>query len=160
MRDRILAYLLVCGRTSLGAEQYEYVRSLVAGERGVDETNAMHPYKTIRRQMRTKLASWCFPGSNVKFVEKVERPRGLQQTKMVKTDTDLRKSAQACVHLVLPSEWAKLDLCTYTFYSDVYEHPQRDSTEFLTIETSPFVQERGAFIGKNPVFWSLFSGAP
>ena len=43
MRDRILAYLLVCGRTSLGAEQYEYVRELVAGECGVDETNAMHP---------------------------------------------------------------------------------------------------------------------
>ena len=59
---------------------------------------------------------------------------------MVQTDTDLRKSAQACVRLVLPSEWAKLDVCTYTFYSDVYEHPQRDSTKLLTIETSQIVQ--------------------
>ena len=158
-RDRVLAYLVISGSTGLTASQFEDFRMCIAGERRQDTGITFHPYKTIRRQMRTNLAQWCFPTSSVKFVEGTEEPRGFRTSKKVLTAANVRKPAQSCVRLVLPSDWAKLDVATYTFYSDVYEHPGRESSEHLTIESSPVVQHRDAIIGKRAVLWSLFSGA-
>ena len=77
--------------------------------------------------MSTNLSRWCFPKSTIRFVQEVERPRGARKTKLVLTISNEKKPAQACVMIFTPSEWAKLDVETYTFYADVYEHPQRNS---------------------------------
>ena len=159
-RDRMLAYLMIAGHTGLTASQYETFRECIAGERRLQSGIALHPYKTIRRQMRGNLSTWCFPTSSIKLVEGTEQPRGARHIKKVLTDANVMKPALSCVRMVLPSEWAKLDVCTYTFYSDVYEHPSQATHEHLTIENAPIVQFRDAIIGKNPVLWSLFSGAP
>ena len=71
-----------------------------------------------------------------------------------------KKPAQACVRIVRPFEWAKIDLFTYTFYSDVYEHPVRNSTETLSIKTTQVVQRRSPFIGLDVELWTMFEGVP
>ena len=133
---------------------------MLSGVRGHDDAEDMHAYKTIRRHMRINLTAWCFPASAVRFVEEIERPRVVQKTKLVRTHNDLKKQAQACVRLVLQSEWAKIDIATYSFYSDVYEHPNREDSSYLSIESAPIVQSRAAFVGSTPQLWSLFVGAP
>ena len=157
--ERMLAYIAICGRAAFSAEQYDFFKEAITSAGG-RQAATMQPYKTVRRQMRNNLVKWCFPASAIKFVENVERPRGNQNTKGVLVAPRVKKPAQACVRMVLPSEWAKLDVCTYTFYSDVYEHPQRASPQFLSIENAPIVQRRAPFIGREVTLWSLFSGAP
>ena len=155
------AYLAICGRAPFSKEQYEYLRQFVAGAASPEQARVlMQPYKTVRRQMRANLGKWCFPTSTIKFVENVERQRSGRALREVCTDDGKKRPAQACVRLVLPSEWAKLDVCTYTFYSDVFEHPSKDTLEHLSIENAPIVQRRAPFIGKELVLWSLFEGAP
>ena len=158
--DRLVSYLVIYGRSVYSAEQYEDLRAIVAGAGRDDDEHALQPYKTIRRHMRINLGAWCFPRSSVKYVEDIELPRGAQRTTTVLTDLNEKKPALACVRMVLPSEWAKLDIATYTFYSDVYEHPDRGNPEFLSVETAPIVHSRAAFVGHKTVLWSLFCGAP
>ena len=155
--ERILGYLAVCGRAPFSAEQYAFLTGVVASVAGAKQ---MHEYKTIRRQMSNNLSGWCFPKSSVVFVEDVERPRGKTKTHYVTTKNSGRKPAQACVQLVLPSDWAKMDVSTYKFYADVFEHPLRTSPEILSIERSPIVQRRAPFVGRDAELWSSFEGVP
>ena len=83
--------------------------------------------------MRTSLVGWCFPKSTISFVDGIDRPRGVEKVKRVLNSANLKQPAQACVRLVQPSEWAKLDVCTYPFYSDMFKNPDRSSPEILII---------------------------
>ena len=81
--------------------------------------------------MSRNLSEWCFPKSEVYFVANVECPRGTAVIKTVNTCNAGKKAAQACVRVVMPTEWAKLDVASYTFYSDIFEHPQNSNPETL-----------------------------
>ena len=157
--EKILPYLTICGRSPFTADQYDILTRAIATAAGESAPN-MQPYKTVRRQMRTSLVGWCFPTSTISFVVRIDRPRGVKTVKRVVTSDNVKRPAQACVRLVQPSEWAKLDVCTYPFYADVFEHPDRSSPDMLTIERTPIVQRRAPFVGRDPVVWSLFHGAP
>ena len=160
--ETMLSYMVIGSGTSFTAAQYEQFRISIAGIAemfGHGEVK-LQRYKLVRNQMRTNLVQWCFPKSSISFVHDVERPRGTQRSTFVHTKNAGRKPAQACVRLVLPSEWAKLDVCTYTFYSDVYEHPLRESPEHLSIESAPIVQLRAPVIGNVAKLWCNYGGAP
>ena len=97
----MLGYMAICGRAASSAEQYDFFKNSIAAasDRSMSK---MQPYKTIRRQMRNNLVKWCFTPSSVKFVENFERPRGNYKTKTVMNECNVKKTAQACVRLVLP----------------------------------------------------------
>ena len=120
----------------------------------------MHTYKTVRRQMRNNLATWCFPKSSIVFVEEIERPGGTSGRTTVRTENAGVKPAHACIRIVKPSEWARLDVCTYPFYADVYENPSRDHLDHLSIEQAPMVHHRFAFTSRDQVLWSTVNGVP
>lgn len=155
--EKLVSFLAICGRAPYSAEQYSLLQSVVSSIPGA---TPLHEYKTVRRQMSTNLSDWCFPKSQLHFVSNIERPRGTQVVKTVKTCNAGRKPAQACVRVIMPSEWAKLDIATYTFYTDVYDHPDRNKPDNLTIETSPIIQRRAPFIGREPKLWVWYKGVP
>ena len=155
--EKMVAFLAICGRAPYSAEQYSLLQSIVAS---LTDGERLHEYKTVRRQMSSNLSEWCFPKSDVYFVHNIGRPRGTSVIKTVKTVNAGRKPAQACVRIIMPSEWAKLDIATFTFYSDVYEHPRKRKEDHLTIENSAIVQRRAPFIGREANLWVWFKGVP
>ena len=155
--ERIVAYLAICGSAPFSKKQYQFLMDLISGMEGCC---GLHDYKTVRRQLAQNLMQWCFPKSSVYFIEEVEQPRGTADHKIVDTVNAEKKPAQACARIVLPSEWAKLDVATYTFYSDVFDHPQHTSHDHLSIEQAPIVRSRATFVGESVELWSLFEGTP
>ena len=59
--DRLVSYLVIYGRAAFSAEQYEDLRLILGGILANGGRVELHPYKTIRRHMRTTLGAWCFP---------------------------------------------------------------------------------------------------
>ena len=157
----LLSQMVVNGHTSYSKDQYEDYRTSVgeiANTLG-HEVN-LPPYDTVMYTMRKKIQSWCFPKTDVIFIEPAYKPRGARRINMVQTSNAGRKPAMDCVRVVLPSEWAKLDVCTYTTYADIFEHHRGEVHEHLSIEYAPVVQWRAPFIGNKLVFWTSFNGTP
>ena len=155
--ENMVGFLAVAGRAPFSAEQYEFFNGLIKHR---NNNTPLPEYKTVRKYMGRNLVDWCFPASKVHHVSDVDMPRGSDRGKIIQTHDKREKPARSCVRVVLPSDWAKLDVCTYTFYEDVFEHPQRDSSEFLSVEQTPIVQRRAPFIGSELTLWSLFAGVP
>lgn len=104
-----------------------------------------HPEKTARN-----LSRWCFPNTQVMFVHDVEDFGGANTREMINTDkTEVMKSPLSRLQIVSSSGWEKLDVSTYTFYSDVYDHPGRNYPDTLSIERRPIVQRRSPFLGRD-----------
>ena len=159
--EKMVSYLAICGRAPFSTEQYRFLTAVLASQSQDPEyKNTLQDYKTARRHMQTCLATWCFPKNSVYFVESVARPRGTSKTQIVQTVNAGKKPAQSCVRIVWPTSWAKLDVATYTFYADVFEHPRRGHPDHLSIENAPIVHSRAAFIGRNPTLWVWFNGVP
>ena len=155
--ENFIAFLAVAGRAPFSAEQYDLINGLI---KKMNNGKSMPEYKTVRKYMGRNLVSWCFPASKIYHVSEIDKPRGSAGMKMVRTHDGRDVPSRSCVRIVLPSEWAKLDVCTYTFYADEYEHPMRESPEFLNIERTPIVQRRAPFIGQELTFWALFADVP
>ena len=141
-----MAYLAFCGRAPFSKEQYSFLADLLSAN---NESSGLHDYKTVRRQVMNNLTGWGFPKSDLYFVEDVARPRGTAAVKKVMTVNNGEQPALATVRMVTPSEWAKYDVCTYTFYADVFEHSERSSPELLSIEQAPIVRRRAPFVGES-----------
>ena len=155
--ENMIAYLAICGRAPFSAAQYNFLRLALSTASSTD-TLQLHKYATARRHMRSHLARWCFPKTSIEHISSATKPRAWKSVKRLMTSKGEKKPAQECAMMVSPSEWAKMDVATYTFYSDVYEHPDRDSPERLSIERAPIVQRRAPFVGRDLVLWSLFEG--
>ena len=169
--DKMLAYLSISGRAPFSALQYATLVSAVRTARArtltdVNEDHAedrtdyhLHTYKTIRAQMKRYLGGWCLPKSTLVYIGGPSLPTS-RSPSYVSTINAGRKRVEHCVSLVLPSEWAKMDISTPSFYADAYEHPRRADSDFLTIENTPIVNSRAAFCGKTCVVWSYRNGVP
>ena len=159
--EKMVSYLAICGRAPFSTEQYNFLTSVLSSRsQDPEKNNVFQDYKTVRRHMQTCLADWCFPKNSIYFVDSVARPRGTSKTQRVQTVNAGNKPAQSCVRIVWPTSWAKLDVATYTFYSDVFEHPRNGHADHLSIENAPVVHSRAAFIGRNPTLWVWFNGVP
>ena len=77
----------------------------------------------------------------------------------MKTDNAGLKSVRDCVRIVLPSEWAKVDMITDGFFKCVYEQSDDDYPEAFSIENSPIIQHRRLTCGVDLVLWALYNDA-
>ena len=157
----LLSQMFFNGHTSYSKDQYEDYRSSVAeiAKTLGGEVN-LPPYDTVMYTMRKKIQRWCFPKSDVIFIEAAHKPRGARRINMVQSSNAGAKPAIDCIRVVLPSEWAKLDVCTYTTYADMFEHHKGGTHEHLSIEYAPVVQWRAPFIGNRLKLWASFKGTP
>ena len=73
-----------------------------------------------------------FPLSSVKFVETIAS-RAVVERQNILADEIVKNPAMSSVRIFITSEWKKLDLSTYNFYSYFYDHPCRDEPNLLTI---------------------------
>ena len=160
--ESLVAALVVNGPSMFSKNQYGDVHQVIAGitKMSCGESVLLPFYDTVMYTMRNKVLNWCFPKSDIFFVAEASRPRGARRVNKVQTKNAGSKAAIDSVRLILPSEWAKLDVCTYTTYTDIFEHPNRDSPEHLSIESTPIVNSRATFVGEKLGVWCSFEGAP
>ena len=172
--DNMLAYLSISGRAPFSAMQYAVLASAVRNARqsgghravlsqenvdGDDETSHLHTYKKIRSQMKEYLGGWCLARSSVIYIGGVDL-RCTRSPTRVTTEHHGDQRAEHCIRVVYPSEWAKIDVSTPSFYGDVFENPSREDKSFLSIERSPLVRSRAAFVGRACSVWASYGGVP
>lgn len=78
---------------------------------------------------------------------------------MVKTKNSDRKTAKDCIWLVLPSQWAKVDLLNYPFFADVYKGTEETGPSVLSLEASSIVAHRKIVLGADLKMWEEYEGA-
>jgi len=144
--ERLVGIVCITGATKFSAIQYKI---LALALRTANPTVRMFTYKTLRRTMRTVLSKHCYPQSSLMDVVR-RAPVHVTGVQALPTPGKVR--------IVLPSDWAKIDVATYTFYSDVFENPGRNRLDFISIEDSPLVQRRSISIGKELCLWASYQG--
>jgi len=142
--EKMLGFSSIAGATKFTAMQYKILSIAL---RTANPDVRLFTYKTLRSTMKVTLAGHCYPKS---LVTELERTKGHATGR----GDDVRPSTE--VRLVLPSEWAKLDVATYPFYADVFENADRSRPDFLSIEDAPIVQQRAISMGKELRVWAAY----
>lgn len=69
----------------------------------------------------------CFSESTIIHVRDLPfRAPILANRAQVETPNAGMRDPPDCVRIVMPSEWANIGVACFNFYSNVYEHPQRN----------------------------------
>jgi len=155
--ERLLSYLCVAGATRFSAAQY---RVFAAALRAANQNVRLLSYKSVRRGLRFQLLNACFPKSSELYIRDAPRgPTTRRNEDTVRTQNAGEQHPQDCMRLVLPSEWAKLDVAMYPFYRDVYEARTEDGTRCPSIEKSAMILDRAAAIGLERALWVTYRDA-
>ena len=153
-----MSYISVSGHTAFSAAQYTV---FTAALRAVNPSTRLFTYKTVRYSLQETLKRICFPKLVTVGVDDKEQGRlpklvfgageGISQRHGISHGKTMR--------VVLPSQWAKLDVATLPFYTEVFEQHTDIRNRDLSIEESMIVRDRGAAIGKNVRLWAKFKDA-
>ena len=152
--QRMFSFVLLSGRSPITKEVYELFR------RSFAKLNDKYPiatYRTSRSAHWEDLMSVCFPKSSVNFL--FDTPKHRVATKLVQTSDGETKDPRDCVRVVLPSEWAKLDVLCLPFYRDVFMSDCSSRPGLLDIENTPIVQQRAKVTGATLTMWADYDGA-
>jgi len=145
--EKMLGFSSIAGATKFTAMQYKILSIAL---RTANPDIRLFTYKTLRSTMKLTLTGHCYPKS---MVTELKRTNG----NCPGTEPEDRPSTE--IRLVLPSEWAKLDVSTYPFYADVFENSDRARPDFLSIEDAPIVQQRAISIGQELRLWATYDNA-
>ena len=150
--ESLLSTVSYAGRKNMTATQYNYLRDAVLA---ANSHLSFRTYKTLRTTFWSDIKKVSFPKMYVHYLGRNvhQRPR----RKMIKSVNSGEKNVEDCAVIVLPSEWAKIDVLSYHFYRDVYEsdHIHRP----MSIEKSPIVQHRRRVNNEKETLWAEFKNA-
>ena len=135
------------------ATQYSYLRSAILA---ANSHLYIRTYKTMRTTFWADLKKVSFPRIEVTYLGRKVHHRN--RRKKIQSVNAGIKNVEYCAAVVLPSEWAKLDILSYHFYHDVYESDQIHRP--VSIEKSPIVQHRLKATNKTPTTWADYKNAP
>ena len=134
------------------ASQYDYLRAAVLA---ANSHLSFRTYKTLRTTFWTDLKKVSFPKQYVHYLGRKIHPRPRRKT--IQSMNSGEKNVEDCAVIVLPSEWAKLDVLCYHFYRDVYESEHIHLP--VSIEKSPIVQHRCRVTNERETLWAEFKNA-
>ena len=152
--DRMLANVSFSGRRAMSAEQYQFFSASLTG---ANPCVKLITYKTIRTTHWKAMLRHCLPPSNVYFLSRL--PRHKPTAPPVKTLNGGVQDPADCARIILPSEWAKLDILTLPFYEEVYGGDQKSRPGSLNIEFTPIVQHRTVLTGHKLTIWAEYNDA-
>ena len=122
--EALLSLLCLDGRYSFTEKQFSILRCALMQR---DKTLRIPDVRTVRKSIRRTLLQYCFPRSAVTFVRENTAANSFPaQVKHISAvgASDANGNGDTsplnCVRLVLPSEWAKLDVACLPFYRCVY----------------------------------------
>ena len=166
---RMLSFLCVSGKVRFTSKQYEFLAAAIKTATSGQEK--LCTYKTIRSGSQWSfMKSKLFPKSSIYYIEhnKTKKHRRTSTSyqlgvKEVSENNDsslsFSRDSRDCVRIVLPSEWAKLDLITLPVYDYLYGDYKERSTS-LNIEDSPFIQDKNksTFLRADTALWVNYMG--
>lgn len=158
--NRLFALLCVSGKIRFSAAQYKILAAAIKTASNNDTT--LHTYKTIRTTQWEFLLNNLFPKSTIIFITNNHtRQHRSETTTKLRTNSNGMQDARDCVRLILPSEWAKLDVITQPIYEEIFnDSPTSNSRKGFAIETSPLVQakDRSVYTGGRVTLWADYLG--
>ena len=166
--EALLSLLCLDGRSGFTEKQFTILRWALM-ER--DKTLNIPESRTVKKSIRRTLLQHCFPRSAVTFVRENTASntfaRSVKQVHAVGAG-DANGSGDTsplnCVRLVLPSEWAKLDVACLHLYRCVYgdQHDAHDGTSKppadVNIEDAMIVIDRELCFLRKGVLRAKFNG--
>lgn len=154
-KSRFLGYLLTLGHIPLTAKQYQCISSTL---NLFSPATQLPTYKTIRTTITQFLLDNIYPKSSI-FKVKNNGREDLVKIQNVSSDIPRGNliSPEDCICLVLPSEWAKIDLSTPYLYYRLYPQNPRANDHILDIETVPVVRDRFYGFGNQTWLWALYN---
>ena len=152
----ILGLVTVCGSVRYTVKQYNLLRDLLKW----NSTGCQLPsYSAIQRTIFPHVLEWCLPRSSIEHFEidmaKVKStPLNFQE--IGENTEELNRERTAPVRVVLPSEWAKLDVLMYPLYDSMFcQGHMKDS-----IENSEIVRDRASVLNAGEFIFATFRGRP
>jgi len=133
--EKLLSFVLVAGSPKFSATQYEIVASAF---RSLSANVHLYSYKTVRSKMCTSMGDL-----------------GGVPTRLVGVPNKYSDDVVQ-VRVVLPSDWARLDVSSYPFYTDVYQNPNQQYPGFVSIENAPIVHDRSSYGGRTINIWAAY----
>ena len=115
--DRLLALLTLDGRNAFTEKQFNTLRKALMAR---DKTLRIPDPRTVKNSLRRALLRHSFPKSDVTFVLDNSEANVFNRSTSIRHGNPPGTSPTDCVRLVLPSQWAKLDVACLPFYNAVY----------------------------------------
>ena len=138
--ETFLALLITSGYGNFTADQFETLNDVISS---AGHGSSIPTYKTTNSSIWRMLRDESFPRSVTLFVGHTSRPRSrLNQASFVKVFSGDMKDPRDCARVVFPSEWAKVDLRSRTFFNEVYSSNSRNEPDHYSIEDAPIVCNR------------------
>ena len=160
--ERLLALLCLDGRGTFTEKQFNTMRRALM-ER--DRSLKIPDPRTVKNSLRRSMLLHCFPKSEVTFIKHNMDANMFSATAgSSSTPPSTSTSPQDGVRLVLPSEWAKLDVACLPFYQSVFPeqlpncrrsvHDMKD----VNVEDSLIVRDRDLALQRRGVLRAKFPG--
>lgn len=158
--ERMLALLCLDGRGGFSHKQYNTMR-LALMER--DKTLKIPDARTLNNSIRRTLLQHCYPRSSVIFIHhNLDSNSFSARSTSVTTASCESASPEDCVRLVLPSEWAKLDVCCLSFFRSVFpqllDNVDPTRTGEVNIEDTLIVSDRRRALHRKGALRARFAG--
>ena len=157
--DRLMAILCLDGRSSFPEKLYKIMAEGIFTSSSQQRIALPDP-RTVRNTLRPQLLSNCYAHSRILRLQENSR-RDLFTTSyhVTRTDNVGQSDPLDCVRLVLPSEWAKLDVCTAPFYNAVYAERPPNELRGVDVELSGMVTHRSKTLLREPTLRARFMGS-
>ena len=132
--DRMLSYLSLHGRVTF--TKYHYAVMAAAVNTASDGTNSLSHWNRVKDAQATFIRSYCLPRNNLHYVQSSKAQTRTNTQVTAKAIDGTYQDVRDCIRVVLPSEWAKLDVITYPLFDQLYGSDSMDDDDAMTIEHS------------------------
>ena len=153
--EQMVACVGVSSGVALNERQYRY---LVNALDTVKPSLSMRAYAGVKNKFWRSVMRFAAPKSEILHVSDRLSPVHKDYSRIRSVNAGW-KHAGDCVRIVMPSEWAKLDIATDCFFKSVFEQVETSHQDIISIERSPIIQHRRIYCGEDTVLWSLYRDA-
>ena len=151
--ERMLSCVSMSGEIRMNHVQHRFLSKAM---KTMDPSVNMQAYAGVKNKFWRSMLAYAAAKSTLIHLKDSVHEEPIEK---VKTDNAGLKSVRDCVRIVLPSEWAKVDVITDGFFKSVYEQCDDDYPEALSIENAPIIQHRRIICGVDLVLWALYNDA-
>jgi len=157
--SRLLSFCAISGPVHFSARQYTILA--IAVRTASLDTIKLATYKTIRTTQWDFMRTHLFTKSRTFFVKgNTRRYYRLEQVQKVQTVNKGLQDPRDCVRILLPSDWAKLDILTIPLFNQLFG-TRPTSQEELTIEHAPLVYDgdRSLYLSGTRALWAYYKNS-
>ena len=144
----LLSILCLDGNTVFSEKQYAVLSTAIGTASG---GKALACPRSMRNTIRKTLLTHCYPRSSISYIcDNVRANRFTDgPSHSVPSDVSSRE-AKDCVRLILPTEWAKMDVISLPFYNAVFNDSGDVKQGQVDVEYTAVVHDRAEVLRDKP----------